>query len=272
MRLHPDVERVALLGWHLYPASNRSRAGCFKGATEAASCDLDQLDRWSRAYPDCNWRVVFGPSRLWGLDVDVPPGHAHDGIVSLAALVKVHGPLPRRPQLRSGGGGLALFFRSTGEQIIGKAGNPAPGIDPRRGRQSQSIPPSRHIVTGRSYRWLVAPWELAAPVAPLWLLQLLAPPPESMPAAPQPFRERGRPYALAALRRAVAHVALAPVGSRNDALNLEAYSMARFALDGVLEPSEIAVALTHAGRQAGLLPSEIQATLRRALSGRARTR
>lgn len=141
MRLHPDIERVALLGWHLYPTSMRTKAACLRGATDAATCDLDQIERWSREFPGCNWRVVFGPSGLWGLDCDVPPGHAHDGIANLNALVKLHGPLPARPQARSGGGGLALFFRNDGEPIIGEAGHPALGIDPRRGRQSQTIPP-----------------------------------------------------------------------------------------------------------------------------------
>src|SRR5947207_616237 len=92
--LHPDIERVARLGWHLYPTSSRGRAACFEGASEAATNDLEQLARWSRHYSGCNWRVVCGPSGLWGLDCDVPPIHEHDGISALAALVKVHGPLP----------------------------------------------------------------------------------------------------------------------------------------------------------------------------------
>src|ERR1044072_1549223 len=173
MKLHPDIERVALLGWCMYPASNRSKAGCFKGATDAASCDLDRLEEWSAEYPNCNWRVVCGKSGIWALGCDVPPGHAHNGIANLTELTKVHGEMPRRPQMRSGGGGLALFFRHDGERIVGDSGNPAPGIDPRRGRQSQTIPPSRHVTTGKSYRWITPPWEVAPVVAPAWLLRLV---------------------------------------------------------------------------------------------------
>lgn len=276
MTLHPDIERVALLGWHLYPASSHSRAGCIKNGTDLASCDLDQLGRWAREFPGCNWRVVFGPSGLWGLDCDVPPGHAQDGIANLAELVHVHGAIPPRPQARSGGGGLALFFRHQGEAIIGEAGHPAPGIDPRRGRHSQTIPPSRHWRTGQLYRWITPPWEIEAPAAPAWLLRLVAPNPA--PAIPEwsprlpDAPERRQRYAAAALRRAVERVVLAAEGTRNDRLNREAWAMARFAAEGSLDPREIAVAMTHAGRQAGLLPREIISTLTSALGAGARPR
>src|SRR6185503_2561484 len=143
--LHPDIERVALLGWYLYPSSNRTKAGCFKRATDAATCDLNQLALWSREFPRCNWRVVLGPSRVWGLDIDSPSAdHTADGITAMKALVNVHGPIPDRPMTRSGGGGYAMFFKHDGERIVGKTGTPYPGIDPRRGRLSVTIPPSIH--------------------------------------------------------------------------------------------------------------------------------
>jgi len=269
MNLHPDIERVALRGWHLYPASSRGKAGCIKNATDLATCDLDQLARWMREFPGCNWRVVFGPSRLWGLDCDVPPGHAHDGIANLAALVKLHGPLPPRPQARSGGGGLAVFFRHDGEPIIGEAGYPAAGIDPRRGRQSQTIPPSRHWRTGRQYRWITPPWEIPPPPAPGWLLRLVAPPPAPSMLERSPRRpdapERARRYALAALRNAVQRVASAPQGSRNNTVNAETFALRRFTDDGSLTKAEIAYAMTVAAQHAGLDHREIRTTLDSAL-------
>ena len=152
--LTPDIERVAILGWRVYPASHISKAACFKGATDAASYDLDVIARWSKEYPRCNWRVVMQGSGIWALDCDVPPGHANDGVANLAALVKVHGHMPQRPTARSGGGGLAVFFQHTREKIVGDSGYPAAGIDPRRGRQSQTIPPSIHVATHKPHRWL----------------------------------------------------------------------------------------------------------------------
>ena len=99
--IHPDVERIALLGWHVYPQSAYSRAGCFEGAHAAATDDLDTIDKWCQDYPGCNWRVVFGSSGLVGFDCDVPPLHLHDGVAAMAALVAEHGQLPPRPTARS---------------------------------------------------------------------------------------------------------------------------------------------------------------------------
>ncbi len=275
MTLHPDVERLALLGWRLHPGSQYSRTACIKNAADAATHDLDQLAQWSGEFPGCGWRVVMQGSGIWALDVDVPsPDHAADGMKALRDLAAAHGPIPPRPMTRSGGGGCALFFRHDGEPIAGATGTPSPGLDPRRGRLTVTVPPSIHPRTRRPYRWIVAPWDLAPPPAPAWLLRLVAPPPApAMPDRPgrlQDGGEKPRRYAVAALRHAVERVALAQQGTRNDTLNREAYAMTRFVSDGALAPSEIATALAYAGRQAGLEPAQIKGTLASALRARMR--
>jgi len=269
--LHPDVARLALLGWRLYPASAGSKAACIKDPGAAASCDNDKLEVWTGKFPACNWRVVMDGSGIWALDVDTPSeDHAADGITALAELVKQHGPIPPRPMTRSGGGGLALFFRHTGEPIHGATGWPAPGIDPRRGRQSVTVPPSFHIRTRRQYVWLAAPWDLPPPIAPAWLLDAVAPPPappvchvssEITHAGPA----RRRHYAEAALRNAIGRVASAREGQRNDILNRELYGLLRLARAGDLSSREVAECLAVAARHAGLSAPEVQATLRSAL-------
>ena len=88
MDLHPDIERLALLGWRLHPASRRTRAACFADATALATHDLDRSTRWSREYPACGWRVVMEGSGIWALDVDVPSlRHKHDGVTALRKLI-----------------------------------------------------------------------------------------------------------------------------------------------------------------------------------------
>lgn len=275
MSLHPDIRRMALLlGWRLHPASTSSRAACIRNAADLATSDVDQLERWSRQYPGCGWRVVMEGSGIWALDIDVPSArHKHDGVAAVRELVAVHGPLPPRPTTRSGAGGLALFFAHRGEPIVGKSGHPALGIDPRRGRLSITVPPSVHPDTGRRYRWLLAPWELAPPPAPGWLLRLLAPSP--LPPIPAPPRYPDAPagrrrYALAALRRAADRAASAPEGQRNDVLNSETFSLTRFLAEETLHATEIATAMAYAGRQAGLLPPEVKATLTSALAAGSR--
>jgi hypothetical protein len=74
-----------------------------------------------------------------------------------------------------------------------------------------------------------------------------------------------RRYAIAALRRAADRAAKAPQGQRNDTLNTETFSLGRFLAEGTLDASEVATAMAYAGRQAGLPPLEIKATLASAL-------
>ncbi len=77
-----------------------------------------------------------------------------------------------------------------------------------------------------------------------------------------------RRYALAAMRRGIEAVAGAAPGTRNAALNRECYSLLRLTETGAIHAGEIAEAMAHAGIAAGLDRSEIEATLRSALSAR----
>ena len=170
MTLHPDVERLACLGWRLHPASRTShvRHVLRRGGRSGNIPSLAQLEQWARQVSSsCAWRVVMEGSGIWALDLDVPgPDHDHDGVAAFKDLVREHGPVPPRPTIRTGSGGLVLFFKHNGESIIGKTGTPCPGIDPRRGRLTVTVPPSTHIRTGLEYRWIIPPWDLEPPSAP----------------------------------------------------------------------------------------------------------
>ena len=273
MPIPEEIERVALLGWRVYPGSQYSRAACFKGATDAASCDLDQIARWSAEYSGCNWRVVFEGSRIWGIDIDVPGDlHKHDGVAAMRALVETHGPLPRRPMTRSGGGGAAVFFSWNGERIIGDSGKPYPGLDPRRGRQAVTVPPSVHLITKTRYTWLTPPWLVSPPRAPDWLLRLVEPPPER-PINQAPDLPKGQPsrnYAVAALHNATRKVACAVEGTRNDTLNRQCWSVAKFLNDGLLTDGEVRDCMIAAARAANVPVREAALTIESALRSRRR--
>ncbi len=261
--LPPEIEAVAAIGWHLYPCSTVSKAACFPGATDAATCDMDQIARWHRQYNGPNFRVVFGPSGMWGLDCDVPPGHAENGITGLQALIARNTPLPPRPTARSGGGGLGLFWKASAAPIRGDAGHPAPGIDPRRGRQSQTIPPSIHIRTRQPYRWLVPPWEVAPPEAPEWLLAMMREPPR--PPTPPIVRTEDR--AMQRLYEAVAAIQTACNGGRNQALNAQAYALGRYVGAGMIGEGEIERYLLSAALDVGLTRHESRQTIRSGIAG-----
>jgi hypothetical protein len=197
-------------------------------------------------------------SGIWALDVDAPDTHGADGIQALKDLVETHGQLPPRPTTRSGGGGYALFFKHTKEKVSGKTGTPLPGIDPRRGNLSVTIPPSIHQVTRRPYRWLTPPWELTPPAAPDWLLRLVAPPPEPQ-YRPSPIVTGDA--ALNRLYRIASEVATTLNGSRNDRLNRGAFQVGRIIASGHIGEQQAIEALYAAARHAGLDHHEAKATI-----------
>jgi hypothetical protein len=260
LNLHPDLERVALLGWRLTPVW-ANRAGCFKGYIDAATHDLDQIERWQHEYRGCNWSVIPDGSSVWALDVDVPSAdHEADGWSAFLAMQERHGALPAAPHGRSGGGGHLFVFKDAGHPIKCESGWPQPGFDPRARRVQFTIAPSLHGRTRRPYTWQVAPWEVAPPVAPQWLLNAVAPPPErARPARPSiPTTDS----ASRALARAVDTVIGALPGRRNSTLNRAAYIAGGFAGAGVLGERDAVVALYAAGRHIGLADAECRVTIR----------
>lgn len=265
MAIPDDVERVALMGWRVYPASRVSRAACIQGATLKATSDLDQIARWSHEFPGCNWRMIFIGSGCWALDCDRPgAAHKHDGVAAFKALTAAHDPLPPRPMIRTGGsGGIVLFFRDTGLPIRGEGGHPAPGIDPRRGAQPVTLPPSFHTDTGYHYRWIVPPWECYPPAAPTWLTDMVRPPPE--PPAPKFEPVQTAEFARIALQDAMRKVLEAGEGGRNDRLNRQAYRVGKYVARGLLAESEALDSLLGAGRQVGLPYYEAKATVQSGL-------
>lgn len=258
MTIPHEIEAVALLGWRVYPASRMSKAGRFKGASAEATYDLNTIARWCREYGQSNWRVVMNGSNIWALDIDAPDTHGTDGITALKQLVEANGPLPERPMTRSGGGGYGMFFAHTDEKIVGKTGTPAPGIDPRRGNLSITIPPSIHVTTKRPYVWVTPPWKVSPPKAPEWLLKLVEPPPE--PTYRQPHIDTSD-AARNRLYRAASAVMASGDGNRNATLNARSFQVGRLIGAGLLGQQEAVEALYGAARSIGLEHHEIKATI-----------
>ncbi|MBO1361799.1 bifunctional DNA primase/polymerase [Acetobacter sacchari] len=75
-------------------------------------------------------------------------------------------------------------------------------------------------------------------------------------------------YVGSAIERAYETVAMAPEGQRNDTLNRQTYSLARFIHDGALSSADVIHAMSAAGSIAGLDDREIEATINSALRAR----
>ena len=110
---------------------------------------------------------------IFVLDVDIGPGK--DGDDSLRALQLAHGDLPETAEVRTGGGGLHLYFRAPpGVAVVrNSASKLGPGLDIRGEGGFVVAPPSFHA-SGQPYVWS---WTntLGEGIAdaPAWLLDLV---------------------------------------------------------------------------------------------------
>jgi hypothetical protein len=105
---------------------------------------------------------------------------------------------------------------------------------------------------------------------PDWLLAGIRRPPAQAPhraMAPSCTGDASA-FAIGALRSAVKRVASAPEGCRNDTLNREAHSLARFVKEGQMPEHWLTESLLMAATTAGLGEAECRATIRSALNAR----
>jgi hypothetical protein len=143
-----------------------------RNGVKDASEDPAQIALWREQYPRANWACATGQG-LVVIDLDRKPGK--DGVAALVAMAKQHGGLPPTRTIRTGSGGLHLYF-STEKPIGNSVGKN--GIDVRGENGYVVAPPSLHA-SGNLYTV-----ESDKPIAPLpsWLIPAIRP----APAAPQP--------------------------------------------------------------------------------------
>ena len=82
-----EIERLAELGWRLFPCRPRDKTPLLKKWPGRATCELHTIRSWREKHPTCNWAVACGSdSGLWVLDVD-----GSDGAATVEALCQEHG-------------------------------------------------------------------------------------------------------------------------------------------------------------------------------------
>ena len=116
-----------------------------------ATTDPDLIRAWWTRRPGANIGMATGPrSGVVVVDVDIDKG----GFETLAALIHQHEEWTRTPTVRTGGGGLHLYFQyPEGAEIRNDAGRKlGPGIDVRSKGGYVLLPPSKHA-TRRVYEW-----------------------------------------------------------------------------------------------------------------------
>ncbi len=172
-----------------------------------ATTDQSQIAKWWRIWPEANVGLVTGlESGLLVLDIDADT----DGLESIESLEEIHGDLPTTWAVRTGGGGMHLFFTHPGGSVAGSAGKIASGLDIRADGGYVVAPPSLHV-SGNRYLWPSGwnPSQVELAPVPDWLLRLIR--------GPVP-RGRSQP---------VAHLGPIGEGQRNSALASLAGAMRR---------------------------------------------
>jgi hypothetical protein len=208
------------------------------------------------------------------LDVDGP-----EGVLSLAALEAVHGPLPPTLRQRTGSGGYHYFFQHPGggRRVKNSVRALGPGLDVRGDGGYVVIAPATHW-SGGVYEWLPGCDTVAD--APEWFLEMVCERPAGPRAAPAatqgaspeipraaPAATQGAsPYLEAALKGEAAAVLNTPTDcGRNNQLNKSAFSLGTL-VDAGLPESVIRQALTSVALASGLGVAETEATLNSGLA------
>lgn len=169
-----------------------------------ASDDAEQIAAWRQEYPKANWGNATGDGLLT-VDLDIRPGK--NGLETFKAL----GQAPRTYTVRTGSGGLHLYFR-TPVRLPNTSGKLGLGID-TRGENGYVLAPGSGHVSGGTYSVV-----LDVPIAdiPGWLLERLKPSQAPAAATERPAFPAASQAVLDAAQTALDHHGPAIQGDAGD--------------------------------------------------------
>lgn len=216
----------------------------------AATTDPDRIRAMRAAVPRGMLAVRTGaPSGIVVVDIDPANGG------------RVHPELmPPTAYVRTGSGGLHLYYQHPGHPVPCSAGRLSPGIDVRGDGGYVILPPSVHPRTGRPYVWVRrGPVEEMPPA----LVAACMPAPER---APEPRATSTTPaggisYPDRLLAAHLDAVRRAPEGRRRVTLYGSARGVARMVAAGAIGAADAYAALADVGRSAGQTERETRAAI-----------
>lgn len=238
--------------WRVFPVRPGDKRPQYEGWQKDATTDPAQIERYWYEGSERNVAVVCGEAfDAWDIEA------AH--LPRFEEWLTKHGrSLPESPLAKTGRGGIHYLTEPTG---VG--GNRYLYLDGVHIGELKStggfivVCPSR---TEGYYRWLFAPPRLTVQPAPDWLLGLLERPKTGVRYFPARL---ATPEDVAAvLGRLARAVTTAGEGKRNNYL----YWAARQAVEEGVPARHVEVAMTTAGREAGLVGEEIEKTIESALA------
>lgn len=255
-------------GWPVFPLRRGRKIPATASGYLDATLDPERITAWWTSTPEANIGLATGAAGLVVIDVDAHDD-GPDGWTSWCRLVTDHAPGGRLVdtfEVTTPSGGQHVFFVApAGEPIKNSASKVGPGVDVRGDGGYVVAAPSR---TDAGVYFM----DRDHPVAPLpeWLDALLRPPRAvpQRPATPRtaPVVGHRDHYAIVALKSEAVAVSTAPIGTRNEKLNVAAFNLGQLVAAGKLDAGTVVAALSDAGLAAGLAASEIAGTVRSGLA------
>ena len=258
-------------GWSVFPCHTIQAGACscahddcgspgkhplVRNGLHNATTEHDTIRTWWGNWPRANIAIRTGQvSGLVVLDIDPD----HGGQTTLDHLADQHGSLPPARTIRTGSGGLHLYYAHPGHPVPNDAGRRlGPGIDIRGDGGYVIAPPSRHR-SGDRYRLTARGGDI--PRLPAWLIDALRADRSPVPApASRRCIAHEDAWAQAALSGELERLRRAPVGARNDTLNRVAFRIGQIVSAGRLAEADAIQAITTTGQAIGLTKRETERT------------
>jgi hypothetical protein len=242
-------------GFYVFPLKPRDKVPLTTHGLEDATTDAMTIETWWAKWPNANVGVRCGTIVV--VDEDRP--HALEELA-----YQLDEVLPRTRVAITGKGRHYYFTQPESFKVRNTASKLAQGIDTRGEGGYVVAPPSIHP-NGHAYTWEV---ECDPAPLPAWLAELLRPQENGRkPLGPVKIAGATTPYGQKALEDEARAVAAAPEGTRNDRLNIAAFSLGQLIAGSELDEWDARNALADAARACGLGVKEAEATIASGING-----
>lgn len=169
---------------------------------------------------------------------------------------------PRTPMVTTGKG-QHIYFRYPDFAVKNSAGKLGPGIDVR-GEGGYVLAPGSVHPNGRTYEWYLTPAKVPIAAAPEWLLDALVEPDPKVQPADLPARIEDRnedPLVNCVTDNEIAKLRAAPVGTRNNTLNVAAMKFGQLVGSNTISEDFARAYLFKEAVKVGLPEHEARATI-----------